>query len=115
MREATSSRILLVGVGGGSGSGKSTLCEGLTEKYPDTIGLVQLDDYYRPADEVPTLDGMTNWECPEALFVDRFVRDLSELQRGTSVIINTKNYRLNPGFKDTGKRIPVVFHPKPII
>jgi uridine kinase len=108
-------RVKFVGVAGGSGSGKSTLCETLREKYPDLVGLVQLDDYYKPADSVPKLQGMTNWECPESLFINRLVKDLSELKRGNPVVINTKNDRLNPEFKSTGKRIPVIFQPRPIV
>ncbi|MDO8529989.1 MAG: hypothetical protein Q7S10_01070 [bacterium] len=108
-------KVLLVGVAGGSGSGKSTLCESLREKYPETIGLVQLDDYYKPDDQIPKLNGMENLECPEALFIERFVNDLSELEKNVPVVINTKNSRLNPSFSKTQKRIPAVFHPRPII
>lgn len=115
MKKTMLKKVLLIGVAGGSGSGKSTLCENLREKYSRVIGLVQLDDYYKPAGEIPTLNGMTNWECLEAFFVEKFIDDLSKLKKGISVVINTKNSRLNPKFKDTGKRIPIVFDPRPII
>lgn len=84
---------LLIGIAGGSGAGKSTLCTALMHLYPETIGMVQLDDYFRPAADVPKLAGMDNWDHPDALFLDRLGEDLERLSQGESVMIRTKNFR----------------------
>ena len=106
---------IFIGIAGGTGAGKSTLCTALMDKYPDKIGLIQLDDYFKPESEVPKLEGHVNWDHPNALFLDKLANDLAQLSEGRSVIINTKNERLNPKYKKTDKRIPVKFHPKPVM
>lgn len=106
---------IFIGIAGGTGSGKSTLCTALLDKYPDKAGLIQLDDYFRPPAEVPEFEGIENWDHPNALYLDKLAKDLSELSQGKSVVINTKNERLNPEYKKTDRRIPVEFQPKPIM
>jgi len=49
------------------------------------------------------------------LYLDKLVNDLVKLSEGESVIINTKNEKLNPEYKKTEKRIPAEFFPKPIM
>lgn len=106
---------IFIGIAGGTGAGKSTLCTSLQDKYPEQIGLIQLDDYFKPTKDIPMLDGLRNWDHPDALYFDKLVEDLSKLASGQSVVINTKNERLNPDYKTTDKRIPVEFKPKPIM
>ncbi|HEY4694395.1 MAG TPA: hypothetical protein VIH52_00270 [Candidatus Nanoarchaeia archaeon] len=106
---------VFIGIAGGTGSGKSTLCTTLQDKYPDEIGLIQLDDYFKLSAEVPQFEGHTNWDHPNALYLDKLATDLFKLSQGKPVIINTKNERLNPNYKKTNKRIPIEFQPKPIM
>jgi uridine kinase len=106
---------IFIGIAGGTGAGKSTLCAALVDRYPDEIGLIQLDDYFKPSAEIPRFEGHANWDHPDALFFDKLAGDLAKLSQGKAVIINTKNERLNPHYKKTDKRIPVEFHPKPIM
>ena len=106
---------IFVGIAGGTGSGKSTLCTALQNKHPVAVGLIQLDDYFKPEAEVPKLEGMTNWDHPNALSLAKLARDLFELAEGNPVVINTKNELLNPAYKRTKKRIPVEFRPKPVM
>ena len=47
--------------------------------------------------------------------MEKLARDLVELSQGHPVVINTKNAQLNPEYVKTDKRIPVEFHPKPIM
>ena len=105
----------LIGIAGGTGAGKSSLCTTIMDKYPEKVGLVQLDDYFKPAAQVPKLFGHDNWDHPDALYLDKLANDLVELSKGNPVVINTKNARLNPDYKKTEKRIPVVFKPKPVM
>jgi uridine kinase len=106
---------ILIAVAGGSGAGKSTLCTKLIDAYPDKIGLVQLDDYFKPAAEVPYIRGYEVWDHPDSLFLNRLASDLEQLKNGNAVMINTKNLRLNPSYAQTEKRIKVLFEPKPIM
>jgi uridine kinase len=104
-----------VGIAGGTGAGKSSLCTALLDAYPDTIGMVQLDDYFRPATDVPQTAGFENWDHPDSLYLDRLAHDLRALFEGETVTIMTKNERLNPEYAVTDERIPVRFDPKPIM
>lgn len=107
--------VTLIGITGGSGAGKSTLCRALKEKYPDIIQVIQLDDYFKPQNDVPFYNGYTNWECPEALFLEKLNTDLLDLKNGREVLIDTKNQEFNPDFEKTQKRVAVLFKPRPII
>ena len=113
--EYNTSMPMFIGVGGGTGAGKSSLCTALMDMYPDKIGLIQLDDYFKPSLQVPKFHGHSNWDHPDSLFLDKLASDLNELSKGNSVVINTKNERLNPGYKQTGKRIPAEFKPKQVM
>ena len=106
---------IFIGIAGGTGAGKSTLCAALVDKYPDKIGLIQLDDYFKPRAIAPEAEGFTNWDHPDALYFEKLANDLAELSRWKPVIINTKNERLNPDYKKTDKRIPVEFQPKQVM
>ncbi|OHA00801.1 MAG: hypothetical protein A3C07_02030 [Candidatus Sungbacteria bacterium RIFCSPHIGHO2_02_FULL_47_11] len=106
---------VFIGIAGGTGSGKSTFCTAIHDKYPDTVGFVHLDDYFKPSTEVPKFEGMENWDHPDALDFNKLAQNLSELTQGKSVIINTKSGRFNPDFPNTGKRIPIEFLSKPIM
>src|SRR3989338_11547806 len=106
---------IFIGIAGGTGAGKSSLCTALQDKYHDKIGLIQLDDYFKPAAEVPMVNGIESWDSPESLYLEKLARDLAKLSQGNPVVINTKNARLNPEYVKTEKRIPVEFQPKPIM
>ncbi|HWB38841.1 MAG TPA: hypothetical protein VG604_01215 [Candidatus Saccharimonadales bacterium] len=105
----------VVGVAGGSGSGKSTLAFGLCESLPSKVMIFHMDDYFRPADEIPKRAGMPNWDDPRSLYYSKMAKDLADLKAGKSVTINTKSPDLNPDFLRTGQRIPVKFNPQPVI
>jgi len=105
----------VVGIAGGSGSGKSSLAMGLQKTFPNYVLVFHLDDYFRPANEIPVRAGMQNWDDPRSLYYSKMAKDLAELKAGHSVIINTKSPLLNPDFVRTGQRIPVKFSPMPII
>jgi uridine kinase len=104
-----------IGIAGGSGAGKSTLCFGLMEKHPSDIGMIQLDDYFKPADQVPAMLGYTNYDHPDALDFARLDADLSQLAGGHAVTIRTRNEKLNPDYKKTKQKIAFDFVPKKIM
>jgi len=106
---------VFIGISGASGAGKSTLCTSLQEKYPEQVGLIQLDDYFKKRINVPKYAGHDNWDSPDALRLDQLYDDLLELQKGNSVMIDTKNDKLNPAYKKTNERVSVEFQAKPIM
>lgn len=111
---------IFIGIAGGTGAGKTTLCAALQNKYPDTIGLIQLDDYLKPPSEALKFEGMMNWEHPDALYFDKLAKDLSEFSQGHSVVINTKKELGNPDYREPvgdqyQERVPVEFGPKPVM
>lgn len=106
---------IFIGITGGSGAGKSTLCDTLIKKYPKKIEAIRLDDYFKPKDQQPKVGNILNFDHPDSLYFDKLVKDLEELSKGNSVIINTRNTKLNPKYEETKIKIPFKFFPKPII
>lgn len=80
-------RPFLLGVAGGSGSGKTTVARAILEAVgPDRIAFLEQDSYYR---DVAWNDDRTpetyNFDHPEALDTDLFLRHLRELRAGRAV------------------------------
>ena len=105
----------VLGIAGGSGAGKSTVAFGLADKWPEKTLIFHLDDYSKPESDVPKVDGLSNWDSPDALNSEKMISDLAKLKNNQPAVINTKSPRLNPDFLKTGKRIPIEFQPKPLI
>lgn len=103
-----------IGIAGGSGTGKSTLVFALLERHPEKLAIVHLDDYFQKRKRVPTVENMTNWDHPDAIRWDDLVHDLNALRSGQPIEVFTKSERLNPEYRDKGKR-RVTVQPKPVI
>ncbi|KAK9325682.1 P-loop containing nucleoside triphosphate hydrolase protein [Lipomyces orientalis] len=63
MRE---SKFYLIGVSGPSSSGKSTLARLLRQVLPKSF-ILHEDDFYKPEAEIPVVNGVEDWDCPEAI------------------------------------------------
>ena len=61
---------MIIGVGGASCSGKSTLCSWLHYLLDDSQILRQ-DAFYKSDSLIPVVDGITNWDSPQALEIVR--------------------------------------------
>ncbi|KAI0479309.1 hypothetical protein GGR56DRAFT_634401 [Xylariaceae sp. FL0804] len=70
---------LVVGISGASSSGKTTLARLLRDVFPNTFVLHQ-DDFYRPESELPTRDGLLDWDCAEALDIPALARALEHIR-----------------------------------
>jgi len=108
-------RRIAVGIAGGSGSGKSTLGEKLLELEPDIFTLIQLDDYFRKPEQVPTLAGRLNMDHPDAINFDKFTHDLAELKAGRSITLLTRNQKFSPLYNETKIKARLEQRPSPII
>ena len=87
----------MIGIAGPSGSGKSTVCYNL-ETWFSNVTLFQLDDFYKDAKDCPVIDGVRNWDVPDALDLEGFFSALRSLKIGKETKVPT--YR-----KDLSKRV----------
>lgn len=85
----------IVCIAGGSGAGKSTLAERFAAGLGDRASVLGLDEYQKPREEVPrTASGLYNYDCPDAVYFDRFVADLRRLRAGDDVTVTRRKKRL---------------------
>lgn len=82
-------------IAGGSGSGKSTLADGLFGMFGERASLLALDEYQKKSGDVPrTSSGRPNYDHPDAVDFQLFVRDLAELRAGRDIQITRRHKRL---------------------
>ena len=85
----------VVGIAGGSGAGKTTLADAVAGAVgADRVARLPLDAYYQDQSGLPPDERATvNFDSPDALDLDRFVRDLETLRVGGSVRVPTYDFR----------------------
>lgn len=79
----------IVGISGGSASGKTTLIQKLKQIFDESqLAILSQDHYYKPL-ELQTRDhlGEINFDEPESLDLDKFLKDLEQLVAGYSLSI----------------------------
>ncbi|KAG7407363.1 Nicotinamide riboside kinase [Fusarium oxysporum f. sp. rapae] len=72
----SANKALIVGISGCSSSGKTTLARLLRDVFPNTFVLHE-DDFYRPENELPTKNGLLDWDCAEALDIPAMAESLA--------------------------------------
>ncbi len=85
----------LIGVTGGSGSGKTSFLHQLEQALPvGALTVLSQDHYYVPIDEQPRDDqDIENFDLPESINQEEFVRDIAQLKAGQTVF--RKEYTFN--------------------
>ena len=78
---------LVIGVAGGTGSGKSTVSRKVAESVGgSSVAFLEMDAYYRNYAHLPVAERRTlNWDHPDRLDIDHFVRHLEALRRGEAI------------------------------
>lgn len=78
---------LTVGITGGSGSGKTFFLQALAAKFPaGQVCLFSQDHYYKAREQQPADEnGVKNFDLPEAIDREAFLRDLLLLKAGHDV------------------------------
>jgi uridine kinase len=77
---------IVIGIAGGSGSGKSTLAAAVRAASPHPVASLGFDDYYRDQRHVAFAEReRVNYDHPNALDIEAFTADLTELRAGRSV------------------------------
>ncbi|KAI0425507.1 nicotinamide riboside kinase 1 [Xylaria sp. FL1042] len=74
----TSRKAIIVGISGASSSGKTTLARLLRDVFPHTF-ILHEDDFYRPENELPSKDGLLDWDCAESLDFENMARALEHI------------------------------------
>ncbi len=81
------SRPITIGVAGGSGAGKSTVARVILERIgAENITYIPHDSYYRDLSELPREQrALINFDHPDSLDTDLFVRHIHALQNGQPI------------------------------
>ncbi|KAI4600541.1 ribosylnicotinamide kinase [Pestalotiopsis sp. 9143b] len=75
----TDQKAVLVGISGASSSGKTTLARLLRDIFPGTF-ILHEDDFYKPESELPTREGLLDWDCAEAISVPDMIKALEHIR-----------------------------------
>lgn len=83
---------VIVGISGGSASGKTTLARKIAKQYKGNSIILSLDNYYKDYSD-PEIDKSTiNYDQPDSLDVELFIKHLSQLKKSESVEIPDYNF-----------------------
>jgi uridine kinase len=79
--------VYIIGIAGGSGSGKSTIARTILKELPKGSGiLLEQDHYYRSQGNLPQSEReKVNYDHPDALEMELFIRHLDQLRRGETI------------------------------
>ena len=67
--------LMIIGIGGISNAGKSVLAEKIKKHFPDkSIKILCQDNFAHPTPAIPKINDHTNWEIPESLDFEKFVK-----------------------------------------
>ena len=80
---------MIIGIGGISNSGKSKLAEHIKEKYPEKrVKILCQDNFAHPTPTIPKIKEHTNWEVPESIDFDRFVKKVVAESKQYDIVID---------------------------
>jgi uridine kinase len=101
-----------IGITGGSGSGKTHFLKRLSDQFEENeLCLISQDNYYYPRERQKEDErGIKNFDLPEAIDHEQFVRDIQQLKAGKTLTKDEYTFN-NPA------AIPrkLVFKPAPIL
>ncbi|MEQ9404955.1 MAG: hypothetical protein RIM99_15290 [Cyclobacteriaceae bacterium] len=95
--------IRIVGIGGVSQSGKSSFAKSLAENIQRSgkcVSVFDMDEFVLPEEQVPQINGRTDWELTESIDWDRLIQDVDQCK---SEILIVEGIFV---FSDEARRIP---------
>ncbi|KAM0321733.1 hypothetical protein ACHAQA_009972 [Verticillium albo-atrum] len=72
-------KAVIVALSGCSSSGKTTLARLLRDIFPNTF-ILHEDDFYRAEEELPSKNGLLDWDCPQAINIPDMEKALSHIR-----------------------------------
>ncbi len=102
---------IVVGVSGASGSGKTSFVKEVVSLLGiENVCVLSMDNYYKPIQaQVRDSNGKENFDLPQAIDIERFSKDFTDLQNGITIEID--EYLFNNPYKTPKK---IIIKPKPI-
>jgi len=79
----TERKSLIVGISGCSSCGKTTLARILRDVFPNTFILHQ-DDFYKEEKDLPTKNGLLDWDCAGAIDVPGMAESLAYIRQNAA-------------------------------
>ncbi|KAK7948326.1 P-loop containing nucleoside triphosphate hydrolase protein [Apiospora aurea] len=73
-------KAVVVGISGASSSGKTTLARLLRDIFPNTF-ILHEDDFYKAESELPTRDGLLDWDCAAAIDIPGMAKALAYIRQ----------------------------------
>lgn len=88
-------KIYLIGIAGGSASGKTYFLNSIRKVFgEDQVCIISQDNYYKPADQqLRDQNGELNFDLPDAINSEEFIRDVERLAAGE--IVSRREYTFN--------------------
>jgi uridine kinase len=80
---------MIIGIGGISNAGKSKLAENIKDYFSDkTVKILCQDHFAHPTHTIPKINDHTNWEIPESLDFDKFVKNVIAESKKNDIVID---------------------------
>ena len=102
----------IIGVTGGSGSGKTQFIQSIIKYFNNgQVCYLSQDNYYRPRNEqLVDENGIKNFDMPESIDLDRFLKDIQKL-------VNGEKFSLQEYTFNNVMSIPAIleFNPAPVV
>lgn len=90
----------LIGIAGGSASGKSRFLRQISQLLGEQATVLSLDDFYKPFEEQSSDEnGVVNFDVPDSINKQHFLKALRQLQEGQSITIEEYHFN-NPDAAD---------------
>lgn len=92
----------MIGITGGSGSGKTTVVKKVLKHFPQNVGIIHMDSYYRDSSHLPIEDRQKiNFDHPDAFEYDLLYKHLKDLKNGKAIEEPTYDFITSSRLKPT--------------
>ena len=94
--------VLMIGIAGGSGSGKSTLANNIAKSLEGKAIVISQDSFYKDLSHLsPEEREVRNFDAPDSIDFDTFVKCMEDLKAGKSVEIPIYDFKTHTRLKKT--------------